>query len=355
MLKEILLVVGGAAIGFTTGWFIRKYKDDAAAVKKELDFNTQYLELREKYYAALKILHTNGLDDELNKEDNKEKIESQEVIDKQYNEAMKAMTTYRGGVIEMPPKDRPTLEDTKCSTEFPKECGGRPYIIDSEKVGEGGFNQVTLCYWKGNKQLVMLDNDKGCEVIANDLISAIGEDNLNMAVAVHEHCNNTGIFNNDYIWVRNPDDYIDYYVTVCDCSYLPSEVEWQSSVKPENAVHQIKEEEWERQDVYIRDGQRIAIPKLHLAYFTESGTVYDEDQGIYYNSAEELKEFIGIKSIYEIGSLNDGDSYFYRNEYHKFDFEFRILYHDQEKYLIDHYDNLADLSNNFLEDSLGVQ
>jgi hypothetical protein len=73
MLKEILLVVGGAAIGFTTGWFIRKYKDDAAAVKKELDFNTQYLELREKYYSALKILHTNGLDDELNKEDKNEK------------------------------------------------------------------------------------------------------------------------------------------------------------------------------------------------------------------------------------------------------------------------------------------
>lgn len=346
MLKEILLTIGGVAVGFTAGWFIRRHKDNKDAVRKELDFNTQYLELREKYYAALKILHTNGLDGELNNEKT-ENVVSQE-------EAMKAMTTYRGGVVEMPPKDRPRYEDTKCSTEFPKECGGRPYIIDSEKVGEGGFNQVTLCYWKGNKQLVMLDNDKGCEVIANDLINAIGEDNLNMAIAVHEHCNNTGIFNNDYIWVRNPDDYIDYYVTVCDCSYLPSEVEWQSSTKPEDAVHQIREEEWERQDVYIRDGQRIVIPKLHLAYFTESGTVYDEDQGIYYNSAEELKEFIGIKSIYEIGSLNDGDSYFYRNEYHKFDFEFRILYHDQEEYLIEHYDNLADLSNNFLEDSLGV-
>ena len=346
MLKEILLTIGGVAVGFTAGWFIRRHKDNKDAVRKELDFNTQYLELREKYYAALKILHTNGLDGELNNEKT-ENVVSQE-------EAMKAMTTYRGGVVEMPPKDRPRYEDTKCSTEFPKECGGRPYIIDSEKVGEGGFNQVTLCYWKGNKQLVMLDNDKGCEVIANDLINAIGEDNLNMAIAVHEHCNNTGIFNNDYIWVRNPDDYIDYYVTVCDCSYLPSEVEWQSSTKPEDAVHQIREEEWERQDVYIRDGQRLVIPKLHLAYFTESGTVYDEDQGIYYNSAEELKEFIGIKSIYEIGSLNDGDSYFYRNEYHKFDFEFRILYHDQEEYLIEHYDNLADLSNNFLEDSLGV-
>ena len=135
MLKEILLTVGGVAAGFTAGWFIRRHKDNKDAVKKELDFNTQYLELREKYYAALKILHTNGLDNELNNTKTEETA-SQE-------EAAKAVKVYRGEVVE-PPKDRPRYEDTKCSTEFPKECGGRPYIIDSEKVGEGGFNQVTL-------------------------------------------------------------------------------------------------------------------------------------------------------------------------------------------------------------------